>query len=78
MKSAKFPALIKEVRGMGLILGMELTKPGREIVNACLDKGAIINCTAGNVLRFVPPLIVTKAHIDEVCDAVEAVLPQYA
>ena len=75
---AKFPALIKEVRGMGLILGMELTKPGREIVNACLDKGAIINCTAGNVLRFVPPLIVTKAHIDEVCDAVEAVLPQYA
>ena len=74
---AKYPALIKEVRGMGLILGMELTKPGREIVNDCLGKGAIINCTAGNVLRFVPPLIVTKEHIDEVCDALEAVLPAY-
>ena len=74
---AKYPALIKEVRSMGLILGMELTKPGREIVNDCLGKGAIINCTAGNVLRFVPPLIVTKEHIDEVCDALEAVLPAY-
>ena len=74
---AKYPALIKEVRGMGLILGMELIKPGRDIVNDCLGKGAIINCTAGNVLRFVPPLIVTKEHIDEVCDALEAVLPAY-
>lgn len=75
---AKYPTLIKKVRGMGLILGMELTKPGRDIVNDCLGKGAIINCTAGNVLRFVPPLIVTKEHIDEVCDALEAVLPAYA
>lgn len=74
----RYPELIKEVRGMGLILGMELTKPGRDIVNDCLGKGAIINCTAGNVLRFVPPLIVTKEHIDEVCDALEAVLPAYA
>ena len=54
----KYPALIKEVRGMGLILGMELTIEGRGIVNECLEHGAIINCTAGNVLRFVPPLIV--------------------
>lgn len=74
---AEFPALIREVRGMGLMLGMELAKPGRDIVNACLDKGAIINCTAGNVLRFVPPLIVTKEHIDEVCGVLEAVLAQY-
>ncbi|WP_027405684.1 acetylornithine transaminase [Anaerovibrio sp. RM50] len=74
---SKFPSLIKEVRGMGLILGMELTKPGRDIVNACLEKGAIINCTAGNVLRFVPPLIVTEEHIDEVCDILESVLPDF-
>ena len=74
----EFPDLVKEVRGMGLILGMELTKPGRDIVNSCLEKGAIINCTAGNVLRFVPPLIVTKEHIDEVCDILESVLPDFA
>ena len=59
---AKYPNLIKEVRGRGLILGMELTRPGREIANECLDYGAIINCTAGNVLRFVPPLNITKAQ----------------
>lgn len=61
----KYSGLIAEVRGKGLIIGAELTKPGREIVDACLQDGAIINCTAGNVLRFVPPLIVTKANVDE-------------
>lgn len=74
----KYPALIKEVRGMGLILGMQLTKPGRDIVNACLVEGAIINCTAGDVLRFVPPLIVTKKQVDELCEIMERVLPKFA
>ena len=53
---------------------MEINKPGRDIVNACLEKGSIINCTAGNVLRFVPPLI---EHIDEVVDILDSVLPDY-
>ncbi len=74
----KYPQLITEVRGMGLILGLQLTKPGRDIVNACLDEGAIINCTAGDVLRFVPPLIVTKAQVDELCAILGKVLPQFA
>lgn len=75
---AKYPNLIKEVRGRGLILGMELTRPGREIANECLDYGAIINCTAGNVLRFVPPLNITKAHVDELISILDKVLPKYA
>ena len=75
---AKYPNLIKEVRGRGLILGMELTRPGREIANECLDYGAIINCTAGNVLRFVPPLNSTKAHVDELISVLDKVLPKYA
>lgn len=75
---AKYPNLIKEVRGCGLILGMELTRPGREIANECLDYGAIINCTAGNVLRFVPPLNITKAHVDELISVLDKVLPKYA
>ena len=74
---AKYPNLIKEVRGRGLILGMELTRPGREIANECLDYGAII-CTAGNVLRFVPPLNITKAHVDELISVLDKVLPKYA
>lgn len=75
---AKYPNLIKEVRGRGLILGMELTRPGREIANECLDYGAIINCTAGNVLRFVPPLNITKAHVNELISVLDKVLPKYA
>lgn len=75
---AKYPNLIKEVRGRGLILGMELTRPGREIANECLDYGAIINCTAGNVLRFVPPLNIIKAHVDELISVLDKVLPKYA
>ena len=74
----QYPTLIKEVRGMGLILGLQLTKPGREIVNECLEYGAIINCTAGDVLRFVPPLIITKANVDELCAILDKVLPKYA
>ena len=74
----KHPTLIKEVRGMGLLLGMELTTEGRGIVDECLAQGAIINCTAGNVLRFVPPLIVKEAHIDELCAILEPILPKYA
>ena len=74
----KYPTLIKDVRGRGLILGMELSRPGREIANECLDYGAIINCTAGNVLRFVPPLNITKTHVDELIAILDKVLPKYA
>ena len=76
----KYPALIKEVRGTGLILGAELSGPerGRNIVNGCLEKGAIINCTAGKVLRFIPPLIITKEQIDEVMGILDEVMSQYA
>ena len=74
----KYPKLITEVRGMDLILGMQLTRPGREIVNDCLEYGLIINCTAGDVLRFVPPLIITRAHVDELCSVLDKVLAKYA
>ena len=74
----KYPALILSVRGRGLLLGAELSRPGREIVDACLAEGAIVNCTAENVLRFVPPLIVTKAQIDELTAILDRVLPAFA
>ena len=75
----KFPSLIKEVRGEGLILGAELSKDniGRDIVNDCLAEGVIINCTVGKVLRFIPPLIITEEHVDEVIRALEKVLAKY-
>ena len=63
----KYPAHIREVRGMGLILGMEMQKSedAAQIARLCLECGVIINCTAGNVLRFIPPLIFTKNEVDE-------------
>ena len=70
----KYPKLITAVRGKGLIVGAELTLPGREIVNSCLEKGLIINCTSGNVLRFVPPLIIKPAHVDEMVAVLDQVL----
>ncbi|MFH1379489.1 MAG: aspartate aminotransferase family protein [bacterium] len=56
--------IIKEVRGIGLMIGMELNKPGAEIVEKCQKKGLLVNCTQGNILRFLPPLDITKKDID--------------
>lgn len=72
---AKF-SFIKEVRGRGLILGAELDREGAAITDACLREGLLINCTVGKVLRFIPPLIVTKAEIDEGFTIIEKVLAQ--
>ncbi|OPY84043.1 MAG: Acetylornithine aminotransferase [Syntrophus sp. PtaU1.Bin208] len=55
---------VREIRGRGLIIGMELTIPGNDIVRSCMEKGLLINCTNENVLRFVPPLILSKSDID--------------
>ena len=68
----EFP-FVKEVRGKGLILGMELKIDGSSIVNEMLKKKILINCTMGNVLRFLPPLIVTKEEIDRVIKTLEEV-----
>jgi len=65
---------IKEVRGQGLIIGMELTIEGGELVVAAMEKGLLINCTVGNVLRFVPPLIVTSDEIDSAMTILDDVL----
>jgi len=59
------PELVKEGRGRGLIFGMELSRPGGPIVEACMKEGLLINCTAETVLRFLPPLVVTVEEVDQ-------------
>lgn len=59
---------IKEVRGKGLMIGVELTFPGAEVVNEMLKRGVLSNCTSDNVIRLVPPLIITKEEIDKVVE----------
>ncbi len=56
---------IREVRGMGLMIGIDLTGPGAEVFKKCLDKGLLINCTHDTVLRFMPSLTVNREEIDE-------------
>jgi predicted acetylornithine/succinylornithine family transaminase len=55
---------IQEVRGKGLMLGMQLAFPGQPFVTACMERGFLINCTMDTVLRFLPPLIVTESEVD--------------
>jgi acetylornithine/N-succinyldiaminopimelate aminotransferase len=59
-----YPSVIKEVRGIGLMTGVELYVPGAEIVKKCLEKGLIINCTHDTVLRIMPAMTVTKKELD--------------
>jgi len=68
--------VIDHVRGIGLMIGIQLTGPGAEIVNKCLEKGLRINCTQGTVLRFMPPMIATKDQIDQAVDILDSVLTE--
>lgn len=61
---AQFP-IIRQLRGKGLMIGIELTEPGAEIVNQCLQKGLRINCTQGNVLRFMPSMTIGRGELDQ-------------
>jgi len=55
---------IKQVRNLGLLVGVELDLQGKDIVEFCINKGLLINCTQGNILRFLPPFVITKKDID--------------
>jgi acetylornithine/N-succinyldiaminopimelate aminotransferase len=69
----KYP-LIDSVRGIGLMIGVQLTGPGAEIVDKCLERGLRINCTNNTVLRFMPAMIVTKEQIDEAISILDNVM----
>ncbi len=67
---------IKDVRGMGLMLGIILDKPAADIVSACWAKGVRINCTQEKVIRFMPPMIVTEAEIDKAITILDEVMSE--
>lgn len=69
----EFPSLIREVRGFGLMLGIDLTRECESIVATMRDRGILINCTESTVLRFLPPLIITQDHVDEVVRVLRSV-----
>ncbi|MFW5931192.1 MAG: aminotransferase class III-fold pyridoxal phosphate-dependent enzyme, partial [Desulfosalsimonas sp.] len=67
--------VVEEVRGIGLMLGMKLSKKGAPIVDACMERGFLINCTQENVLRFIPPLVISTEEIDSLIQCLDTVLP---
>jgi len=61
---ARKHTFVKEVRGFGLMLGMELAVPGKQIVLDAIAEGLLLNCTHETVLRFLPPYIATEKEVD--------------
>ena len=68
--------VITRVRGLGLMLGAVLDRPGAGIARRALERGLLINCTADTVLRFLPPLVVDRVQIDEGIAILDAVLAE--
>jgi acetylornithine/N-succinyldiaminopimelate aminotransferase len=66
-------AFIKEVRGKGLLLGLDLTCDGVSIVKTCMEQGFLINCIQEHVLRFIPPLIVQEREIDALIECLDGI-----
>jgi len=64
-------SFIKEVRGKGLMRGIELEFEGKGVVEKCRYQGLLINCTAKKVLRFLPPLTVKEEEIDQAVDILQ-------
>ena len=67
---SKYPC-IKDIRGKGLMIGIELTIPGKPIVDECFQNGILINCTQEKILRLMPALNVTKKQINKALGAIE-------
>ncbi len=62
------------VKGRGLMLGLELERECRDVVLEALERGLLINCTAGRVLRFLPPLVVEKEHVEKAIQILSEIL----
>jgi acetylornithine/N-succinyldiaminopimelate aminotransferase len=70
---AGFP-VIRQVRGLGLMWGLELAREGGPLVAACRERGVLVNCTQGNVVRLLPPLIVSTEELNRGLQVLEEAL----
>lgn len=67
---------IEDVRGLGLLLGLKLKMDGAPLVAKLMEKGILINCIQDNILRFIPPLIITPEEIDQLIECLDAILTE--
>ncbi len=68
--------VVRDVRGMGLLQGMELDIDARTVVSDCLARGLLINATSDHVLRFAPPFVITQREIDKLIETLSAIFNQ--
>ena len=68
--------IVKEARGIGLMQGLELTIPAGDIILKALDKGLILITAGQNIIRFVPPLVITEANVDEMVAILDNILAE--
>ncbi len=73
-----FPGAIADIRGRGLMLGIELAFPGQHIWKALLDRGFVLNLTQERVLRLLPPLIITREELSSFIQALREILQENA
>ena len=71
-------AIIEDVRGLGLLLGMKLKIDGASLVKQCMQKGFLINCIQDRILRFIPPLIISQEEIDQLIECLDGALSDAA
>lgn len=69
--------IIKEIRGIGLMIGIMLDQPGKDIAAQCMKNGLLLNCTADVILRILPPLIVTQKNCEDAISILDYVLSQF-
>ncbi len=67
---------IKEVRGIGFMVGMELTLEAKDVLSSCLQKGLLLIGAGKNIIRFTPPLIISKDNVDEMISILDGVLSE--
>ena len=67
-------AIIEDVRGLGLLLGMKLKIDGAPVVQQCMQNGFLINCIQERILRFIPPLIISEKEIDQLVECLDGIL----
>lgn len=69
---------VQEIRGRGLMIGIELDQPCAQLIDDARAKGVLVNVTAGNVLRLLPPLIINQQQAQQILDVVVSVIDEFA
>jgi acetylornithine/succinyldiaminopimelate/putrescine aminotransferase len=70
--------IVEEVRIAGLMIGIELAVEGTAIVQACMDRNLLVNCTQGTVIRLLPAMTLTEEQANQGCDILTEVLQEAA